>query len=216
MGDVIGLRKTVQSKYKPGVIGNVFRALDSEHSLHLIGLSLASNDLSINLDAIGKFPENESSYFFYNSISIIRELALLVVETDKSNLSQKFSKNTRDSFEKLKSELAPFHDKSLVKSVLKPIRDVTFHYNFAKSTEADKLKLIIRDLKELEEIEVGLVPNQCSPLAQRYTFADTFRSEFINQFLTKEVVSIISAVSVDVVSFVDSLMADLAQEGSAH
>jgi len=202
----------VQSKYKPGVIGNVFRALNSRHSLHLIGLSLASNDLAINLDAIGKYPENESSYFFYNSISIIRELALLVVEIDKSNLSQKFSKNTCDSFEKLKSELAPFHEKSLVKSVLKPIRDVTFHYNFAKSTDADKLELMIEHLKKLQKLEVGLVPYQHSPLAQRYTFADTFRNDFVNQFLTKNVVSKISAVSVDIVSFVDSLMADLAQE----
>jgi hypothetical protein len=201
----------VQSKYESGSIGNVFRALDSKHTLHLIGLLLASNDLLLNLDAIGKFPKKESGYFFYNSISIIRELALLVVEIDKSNLPQKFSNNTFDSFEKLRSELTSFHDKSLVKSVLKPIRDVTFHYNFSKSKNAEKLHLLIKELRELEKIEVGLIPHQHSVLAQRYTFADTFRSEFINQFLTNEIVSKITAVSVGVVSFTDSLMADLTQ-----
>ncbi len=206
----------MESKYKPGFTGNVFRTLESGHSLHLFGLSLASNDLAINLDAIGKFPKSEGSYFFYNSISIIRELALLVVEIDRSNLSQKFSTNTCHLFEKLKSELAPFHEQSLVKSALKPIRDVTFHYNFSKSTEDDKLTLMVNQLKELNELEIGLIPNGHSPLTQRYTFADAFRNEFVNHFLTKDVVSKVSAVSVNVISFVDSLMADLAKEVNAQ
>ncbi len=99
---------------------------------------------------------------------------------------------------------------------MKPIRDATFHYNFNKSTNADKLKLMIKDLKKLKELEVGLVPNQSSLLSLRYTFADKFRNEFISHFLTKEIVYEITAVSLDLVSFVDSLLADLAQENTTN
>jgi hypothetical protein len=74
----------MESKYKPKVIDNVFRALDDKQSLYLMGLSLASNDLAINLDSLDRYPDNERIYFFSNSISIIRELSHLVFEVDKS------------------------------------------------------------------------------------------------------------------------------------
>lgn len=202
----------MKSKYAKGFTENFSKNLDSKNLLNLIGLLIASNDLLTNIEAIEKFPENENSYFFYNSISIVRELALLVIEIEKSNLHEKFSKNTGDLFEKLKSELTPFHEKSLVKSVLKPIRDFTFHYNLSKTKDTKKLDAIVKELKALEEIEVGLSPNKHSPIGQRYTFADRFRSDFVNQFLTKEIVSKVSIISVDVVCFADSLMADLAHK----
>lgn len=89
----------MDSKYTPGVAHNVFAALNSEESLRVLGLSLAANDLMSNLGAMEVVPESENSYFFYNSIAIIREVAKLVVGIGKSTLSQKCSEDTWNSFE---------------------------------------------------------------------------------------------------------------------
>ena len=199
----------MDSKYKPKIIDNVFKELNNEQSLYLIGLSLVSNDLAINLDSLGRHPDNESIYFFSNSISIIRELALLVVAVDKSDLTQEFSKNTESLFNQLKSDLVPFDDASLAKTVLKPIRDVSFHYNFSKSNEMGKVESVLSQLRKENNISIEFVKDESSPLGQRYTYADSFRTNVANQFLTKEIVSKISAVAVNVVSLVDSLMNDL-------
>jgi hypothetical protein len=199
----------MESKYKPKVIDNVFRLLDDKKSLYLMGLSLASNDLAINLDSLDRYPDNERIYFFSNSISIIRELAHLVVEVDKSDLTQMFSKETKGLFELLKSDLIAFDDASLAKTVLKPIRNVSFHYNLNESNEIDKIKSVLRQIREENDISIGLSQRESSLLGQRYAYADSFRTNFTNQFLTADIVSKISAVAVNVLSFVDSLVNDL-------
>ena len=206
----------MKSKYTPGVVDNIFTVLNSDQSLKVIGLSLASNDLVSNLKAIGTFPEGENSYFFYSSIAIVREVAKLVVEIGKSTVPQKFSAHTRESFQELQCVLTTFHDTSLVKSVMKPIRDVTFHYDFAQSQKANSWDSTLEKVNEWNELDVGLVPGERSPLGQRYSFADMIRSEYVNQFLTKEIVSKISVVSANVGVFVDSLLNDLVQELKAQ
>ncbi len=199
----------MNSKYKTQAIDNIFKALNDEQSLYLMSLSLASNDLAINHDSLCRYPDNENIYFFSNSISIMRELALLVVAIDKSDLTQMFSEGTKDLFESLKSDLAPFNEPSLVKTVLKPIRDISFHYNLTKSNETDKIKSVLRLLRKKNNIDIGFTQGKNSPLDQRYTYADSFRTDVANQFLTAEIVSKISTVAVNVVAFVDSLVADL-------
>jgi hypothetical protein len=201
----------MESKYKPKVIDNVFRSLDDKQSLYLMGLSLASNDLAINLDSLDRYPDNERIYFFSNSISIIRELAHLVVEVDKSDLTQMFSKDTKGLFELLKSDLVAFDDASLAKTVLKPIRDFSFHYNYnlTKSNEMCKIESVLSQIREEHNISIGLSQDESSPLGQRYAYADLFRTNITNQFLTADIVSKISAVAVNVVFFVDSLVNDL-------
>ena len=199
----------MDTNYKPEVLDNIFKALNDEQSLYLMGLSLASNDLAINLDSLGRYPNNESIYFFSNSISIIRELALLVVAVDKSDLTQNFSKNTEGLFELLKSDLVPIDDASLVKTVLKPIRDLTFHYNLAKSNKMSKIEFVLSQLRKENNISIRFTKDENSPLGQRYTYADSFRTHVADQFLTTDVISIISSVAVNVVSFVDSLVNDL-------
>ncbi len=205
----------MESKYKPEVIDNVFRALDDKQSLYLMGLSLASNDLSINLDSLDRYPDNERIYFFSNSISIIRELAHLVVEVDKSDLTQMFSKDTKDLFELLKSDLVPFNNASnnasLVKTVLKPIRDFSFHYNYnlTKSNEMCKIESVLSQIRKEHNISIGLSQRESSLLGQRYAYADSFRTNVTNQFLTADIVSKISDVTVNILSFVDSLVNDL-------
>lgn len=198
----------MDSKYEQEVIENIFKTLNNEQSLFVMGLSLAANDLNINLDSIGRYPTSESIYFFSNSISIIRELALLVVAIEKSNLANEFSDNTMDLFKQLKSELIPFDNDSLVKSVLKPIRDLSFHYNFNKSNQKGAVESVLDQLKLEAKISVGFSKDVNSPLGQRYLYADSFRTDIANKFLTEEIVSKISAVAVNVISFVDSLLND--------
>lgn len=199
----------MQPKYQPETVDNFISSLDVEDSLYLVSLCLASNDLVLNLDAIGNFHESENSYFFYSSIAIVREIAHLVIRPDKSNISQKFSRNTAELLRELKEKLAPFNDESLVKSVLKPIRDMTFHYDFAGPKYRSKFEAALQNLREQKRIEIGIAPDQHSPLGHKYTFADKFRSECVNSFLSEEVVPSISTISAGVVAFVDSLMADL-------
>jgi hypothetical protein len=199
----------MESKYKPKVINNVFRSLNDEQSLYLMGLSLASNDLAINLDSLDRYPDNERIYFFSNSISILRELAKLVVAVDKSDLTQMFSKDTKDLFELLKPDLLAFDDASLTKTVLKPIRDVSFHYNLTKSNEIDKIKSVLSQIRKEHNISIGLSQDESSPLGQRYAYADSFRANVTDQFLTADIISKISGVAVNVLSFVDSLVNDL-------
>lgn len=199
----------MESKYKAGVTDNVFKNLSEEHSLFLMGLSLASNDLFINLDTFKHYPASESNYFFAICISILREVALLVVDIKKTDFTQQFSSDTNELFEKLISELAPYNGDSLVKSALRPIRNFTFHYNLKKQEEKDLMISMINNVKSLKDIDIGLDSNEKSALGQRYIFADTFRADFINHFLSKDIVSNISSISVDIGNFVDSLMYDL-------
>jgi hypothetical protein len=198
----------MDSEYTAGVAHNVFAALNSDESLRVLGLSLAANDLMSNLEAMRIVPENENSYFFCNSIAIIREVAKLVERTEKSTLSQQFSEATWNSFKELIAVLAPYNDTSFAKSILKPIRDVTFHYDLAQSPAAGWDK-VFDGIRKLDQLDVGLMPDNRSLRGQRYTFADLIRMEYVNQFLTKETVLQLSSVAVSIGAFVDSLLTDL-------
>jgi len=202
----------MDSKFKVHLTDNIFKELDSELSLYIMGLSLASNDLTINLDSLKHYPASESIYFFSNSISIVREVASLLVEIDKSNLKQFYSQDTDVLYKGLKSDLLPFHDGSIVKSTLKPIRDFTFHYNLNKFKDNEVLNAVINKVKESNQIEIGFNPVDETVLGQRYTFADTFRTEITNQYLSKDIVKKLSSITVNIGNFVDSLMRDLSHD----
>ena len=204
----------MDSKFKVHLTDNIFKELDNEHSLYIMGLSLASNDLTINLDSLNHYPASENIYFFSNSISIVREVASLLVDIDKSNFKQVYSKHTKDLYKNLKSDLLPFHDGSIVKSTLKPIRDFTFHYNLNKFKEHEVLNAITNKVKELDQIEIGFNPVDETVLGQRYTFADTFRTDVTNKYLNKEIVSNLSSIAVNIGNFVDSLMHDLSHDSN--
>lgn len=205
-------RSLVDSKYKPCVTRNGFATLNPVESLLVIGISLAANDLVSNVEAMGIIPEGENTYFFYSSIAIVREVAKLVARIQESTLSQKFSAETRSSFKELAATLVPYHDTAIVKSVLKPIRDVTFHYDLTKSNTDGSWDSILDKICRLDQLDVRLVSDDCSLRGQRYTFADRFRTDYVNQFLTRQVVSEISAVSVRIGVFVDSVLTDLVHE----
>ena len=202
----------MESEFKPGRIDNVLQILCDEQALLFLGLSTACNDLMINLDAIGKFPISDNSYFFYSSIAIVRELALLVVKIEKANFLGSTSETSKKLFEELHLGLSSFEDESLVKSTLKPIRDLTFHYNFGSSSQRKAIVSLLHRLRNEEKLDVGLKAGVENPLGQRYTFADNFRSEIVNQFLSKEIVSKISVIAVNAGCFVDSAISDLLEK----
>jgi hypothetical protein len=202
------MKMPMDSKYTTGVAHNVFATLYAEESLRVLGLSLVANDLMSNLEALRIVPENENSYFFYNSIAIIREVAKLVASTKESTLTHRFSDATWKVFEELIAVLVPYHDTSLAKSILKPIRDVTFHYDLAQSPAAGWDK-VLDGIRKLDQLDVGLMPDNLSLHGQRYTFADQIRAEYVNQFLTKETVAQLTSVAVSIGEFVDSLLTDL-------
>jgi hypothetical protein len=204
----------IKSKYELLEIPNTLKNIEDENIIQIISLSCASNDLNSNLEALGKFPENEGEYFFHNSISIVREIAKLVNELSVSELKNYFSTNTEKSFKKLEGDLIPFHAESLSKSVLKPIRDVNFHYNFPKNSPDTTLSKLISKLKGLDTLDVGVKPKEDNIISIRYTYADRFLNEYINSHLDSDLVTQISTISVEILAFVDSLLADLIESNN--
>ena len=211
---VIGLNVAIESNYKSGEVPNALKNLEDENVLQLLRLSIASNDLASNFEALSKFPEKENGYFFYNSISIVRDIAKLVKELSGSEFKKYFSTETSKSFDKLERNLVPFHDESLSKSVLKPIRDVNFHYGFPKTTSDKKLSELIGKLKDMKNLDVGVKLKDDKLMSIRYTYADWFRNEYINSHLSDDLVKQISKVSVEIVAFVDALLADLIESNN--
>lgn len=201
------------SEYELGEIDNILKNISDASALQIIRLSMASNDLMSNHKAICHFPDNENGYFFYNSISIVREVAKLVAEIRESKLVNIFSGRTQSSFEILKNNLLPFNEDSLSKSALKPIRDVNFHYKFPKISSDTKVSSLLQEIKNNEKLAVGVKPKEEDLRSIRYTYADWFRNEYINSHLSSEIVSVISSIAVEIVAFLDSLQADIMEGG---
>lgn len=174
----------------------------------LIGLALATNDLLSNLHALRKFDNSENSYFFWSSLAIIRETASLVKNIDGSELRGRISKASVLALEELSAELLPFEEDSLTRKVLKPIRDNTFHYNFMNAAQNGEVQKVLHELKKGETLSVALNPGDSSLLGQRYPFADDFRSDIGNRYLSTETVKRISAISVAIGGLVDCLISD--------
>jgi hypothetical protein len=201
------------SEYVPREIDNILKNISDASVLQIIRLSTASNDLMSNHKAISHFPENENGCFFYNSISIVREVAKLVTEMSNSKIINIFTDRTQSSFNMLKEHLLPFNEGSLSKSALKPIRDVNFHYKFPKSSTDTKVSSLLKEIKGIDKLTVGVKPTKEDLASIRYTYADYFRNEYINSHLSTELVSTVSSVAVEIVAFLDSLQVDVMEGG---
>lgn len=201
-------------RYQKKKVGNIFRSLSKEDGLSLITLAQASNDLNLNIEAIGKFPETENMYFFVTSLSILRELAKVVAAIDENRFAGKMSNETIILLKEVKTCLASFETGSLVKETLKPIRDVTFHYDYMGTNGKVKnmINAALSSIESQDGLEVGFLEGSDSPNVQRYFFAEAFRSNIVKQMLSEELVSKISAVSVSMVLLVESLLVDLQKD----
>ncbi len=204
----------MKSRFTTTPIGNIFCPLSDDDALRVVALSSAANDLTLNLEALGRFPESENMYFFVTSLSILRELAKLLANIDESCFRGRMTPETKSLLREVSSKLASFETGSLVRNVLKPLRDVTFHYDYVKATGSAET-LIAQALSQIKadsSLEVGFDAEGASALGQRYIFADRFRSNIVNQRLDSELVSTITKVAVNIVALVDSLLADLSRK----
>lgn len=202
----------MDSNFEEREISNIFQVLDDRQSLLLIGLSLGANDLASNLDCLIRIPENESCYFFTNSISILRELAKIIVDIDKHDLCKYHSAKTSRIYEELRADLSSNNEGSFVWNVLKPVRDNSFHYNFLdekKKKITAEARKALSDLKKESSIAIRVPLNDQSLRGQRYTFADQFRVSATDHFLTAEITSQISANATNIHCYVDSLINDI-------
>ena len=190
-------------------LSNVFQRLSDDDALYLLGLSLAANDLMSNLDALKNTTDSEHLYFFTASISILRELASLVNDVDNTGFLDLVSDESRKGFALVRKDLLPFNEGALVKSTLKPIRDVTFHYNYSNSQTRAQLVNVLETLRKDDSIVVGCDEDADTVLGQRYVYADKFRSELVQQYLNSDLVAKVSAVAVNIMWFVDSVIADV-------
>ena len=205
---------STDSKYSSETLKNPLTDLEDDFVIQIVRLACASNDLVTNHEALSKFPSGENSYFFYNSISIVRETAKLALELSESDSLRFFSTETRNYFTKLSDALTPFDDGSLTKSVLKPIRDVNFHYKFPDVKTDTALVALTAQLKDAPKLAVAVDPDKDHLMTMRYTFADWFRNEYIDTHLDGEIAKTISEVCVVLVAFLDSLLADLMEKVS--
>lgn len=196
------------SPYESGFAKNVFQQLDTECSLCVLGLCLASHDITLHHSLIDKSEAGEKNYHFAASLSILREIAKMVEPIEKLAFATRFSQGTKDLLQDLKRDLRPFQDNSLTKGTLKPIRDVTFHYDFAKADQ-NRIGSLLAEIKNERELKVRASSGDNSILRYRYTFADAFRSKLVASYLTKDLVDKITVAAVNVIAFTDSLLADL-------
>lgn len=200
----------MENKYKEGSIKNVFNLLSDDCSLWLLGLCLTFNDIIFCQEQKNNCRDEEETYFFAITLSILRELAKLIITAKKVDIKKYFSSNTKTLFSKLEKELKPFETNTLTKGVLKPIRDTTFHYGFLENKEIKgKLLPFLEDLRKESDLQLRVNPQDTSILGQSYFFADIFRHKFHYSLLNKELIDKLSTVTCDVFAFVDSLLADL-------
>jgi hypothetical protein len=198
------------SPYEGGFVNNVFQQLDTECSLCVLGFCLASHDIALHYSLIDKSEAGEKNYHFVASLSILREIAKIIEPIEKLAFTTRFSQETKDLLLGLKKDLQPFQDNSLTKGTLKPIRDVTFHYDFAKADQ-NRIDSLLDEIKNERELKVRASSCDNSILRYRYTFADAFRSKLVESYLTKDLVGKITEAAVNVIAFTDSLLADLSK-----
>ena len=189
---------------------NVFQQLDTECSLCVLGLCLASHDMVWHRTLIDNSEVEEASYHFPASLSILREAAKIIMKIERLPFRTHFSQETEDLFQHLKGDLMPFQDDSLTKGTLKPIRDLTFHYDFGKADQG-RIDSLLAEIRKEPELKVRASSGDNSILRYRYTFADAFRSKLVASYLTKDVVDQITVAAVNVIAFTDSLLADLSR-----
>ena len=197
------------SPYESGFARNVFQQLDTECSLCVLGLCLASHDIVLHYSLIDNSEAGEKNHHFAASLSILREIAKMVEPIEKLAFATRFSQGTKDLLQDLKRDLQPFQDNSLTKGTLKPIRDFTFHYDFTR-VDQNKIDSLIDEIKKEKKLEFRAKSDDNSILRNRYTFADAFRSKLMESYLTKDLVSKITVATMNVIAFTDSLLYDLA------
>ncbi len=196
------------SPYESGISKNVFQQLDTDCSLCVLSLCLASNDMVFHIKPTDNSEAEEKNYHVAVLLSILREVAKIIDKIDNFKFIKHFSQVTKDLLRDLKRDLKPFHDNSLSKGTLIPIRNITFHYDFTKANKKITSQLLA-EIKNEHKLKTRVSSGDNSILRHRYTFADAFRIKLVNSYLNKDLMGKISDATVNVMVFTDSLLADL-------
>jgi hypothetical protein len=191
-------------------INNFLPGLTDDEALMVLALSTAANDLASCQKVLKSLPEVEQTYFFALSLSILRELAKVVADV-RASFDRAASIETMNILAELSSKLTPFDDDSLSKSVLKPVRDLTSHYDYKKMNKEShgRIDAAIVEVKKKATLSISFDSSKSGLLKNRYVFADEFRASLIGQWLTTDLVTEISTIAVSVLALVDSLLHDL-------
>lgn len=196
------------SPYESGISKNVFQLLDTDCSLCVLSLCLASNDMVFHIKPTDNSEAEEKNYHVAVLLSILREVAKIIDKIDNLKFIKHFSQETKDLLRDLKRDLQPFHDNSLSKGTLKPIRNITFHYDFTNANK-EIISQLLAEIKNEHKLKTRVSSGDNSILRHRYTFADAFRIKLVNSYLKKDLMDKISGATVNVMAFTDSLLADL-------
>lgn len=196
------------SPYESGISKNVFQQLDTDCSLCVLSLCLASNDMVFHIKPTDNSEAEEKNYHVAVLLSILREVAKIIDKIDNLKFIKQVSQETKDLLRNLKRDLKLFHDNSLTKGTLKPIRNFTFHYDFTKANKKTTSQLLA-EIKNEHKLKTRVSSDDNSILRHRYTFADAFRIKLVNSYLNKDLMGKISDATVNVMVFTDSLLADL-------
>ena len=201
-----------KSDYVVEDLGNIFKNIPDSVLRWIIALSMAANDLVLNVKMMRHFDDlpPESHYFFRLSLSHLREIAKILSSYNKMEEIRYFlrclDKETRKIYKKITKLLVPFEESSITKKVLVPIRSYCFHYPREKDKEYKDWPAF---LKTFSKIGVRFNKNEESVMRTRYLFVDHIVSDKVNKHLSKDITDKISYVAFYVVEFVDSILAIL-------
>ena len=162
-------------------IGNVFPH-DDAVSQFMTGLCIVVNDVTLmlrHMDRIEDSPEGQSgvfTYYLYLTCAFLREAAHFLEkglkDADVASFLDDLSDDGRVHLETVKDSFAPWQT-SFVKQVLKPVRDVVFHYT---PMSLDGIRPHLEGASdEISGIEMG----EGTYLETRYEFADAVVAKYV-------------------------------------
>jgi len=177
----------------------------------VVSLAMAANDLIICHKRIqSSNSDDEMNYLFRQSISHLREVAKFIKGAKENDevkiLLESVHADVYKHWESLLKNISTFEDDSLSRSVLKPIRDITFHYPDINGEYYPELPKVFR---ALDKVEVKFVKGGSTLVDQLYLFAECTRGFLVNAKLSKKIVRILSFVTVDLAVIVDGVLEHL-------
>lgn len=188
-------------------VGKIFSDREPVFIRWVVSLAMAANDLSFLANNIKSAQvDHEKFYFFRLASAHLREIAKVIGESRQDEIIatyiSKLDNEAKTTYKKIEKRLGSYDNQSLVKNILKVPRDEIFHY---PNIKGDFWPSLSEEVKSLDKILVEFSQNDKTILGTRYKFIDVLISQRINKGLSKDLVGQLSAVTVDVISFVDSI-----------
>jgi len=176
----------------------------------ILVLCMAANDITLSTRLIREHGETsaEAAFFHRMVISFLRELANSIHTYENVvevyDFLGRLDNETQGHYNALLAELRSFDEASLAKNVLKPIRDISFHYPDGQGKDFIECVAIF---KALDKKEVRFSADEkLGPLGHRYLFADLVSGQRVFEVLDTQKVDRISRLVISLMGFVDHTM----------